>query len=112
EQPERSTTSPMAAPTPPAFNRLPACIVPSVFARPNYISPTVADPRLRRRPPSFRPHGANTVLWRIVLEARKQQMVLPDSVDAQILACIALTQKAAPLEQTNRSRIGRDAGRL
>src|SRR5712672_2546821 len=50
--------------------------------------------------------------WRIVLEARKQQMILPDPVDAQILPRIALAQKAAPLEQTDRSRIGLDAGRL
>src|SRR5215467_6793859 len=48
----------------------------------------------------------------IVLEPGEQQMVLPDAVDAEVLARITLARKAAALEQANGRCIGRDAGGL
>src|SRR5690348_13969295 len=82
-----------------------AALSPSLLAGP-YTSRTVAAPR-----PEFR-LSPGPDLFRVVLEAGEQEMVLPRAVDAQVLARIALAGKAAALEQADRRGVGRDAGRL
>src|SRR5689334_7608293 len=49
---------------------------------------------------------------RIVLEAGKEQVVLPGAVDAQIFAGEAFTAEPGLLEQADRRDVGGDAGRL
>src|SRR5438552_13763551 len=71
-----------------------------------YSNPTMAVPRPiagTRSSPSR---------MRIVLEAGKQQMILPDPIDAQVFARITLPPKAVFLQQPDRGDIGGDAGRF
>src|SRR5215470_8081912 len=45
-------------------------------------------------------------------EPRKQQMILPQPVDAKVLARVALARKARLFEQPDRGGVRRDAGGL
>src|SRR5580658_10045328 len=47
---------------------------------------------------------------RSVLKACKQQVILPDTVDAQILARVALADETVFFQEPDRAGIGRDAG--
>src|SRR6516162_5101517 len=49
---------------------------------------------------------------RIALEARKEQMVLPHAVDAQVFARKAFSPKSGLLQEADRGDIGRDTGGL
>src|SRR5262245_8535107 len=61
--------------------------------------------------PPWRPQGRPQVwLRQIVLEAGKEQVVLPCAVDAQVLAGKSLAPEPGPLQEPDRGHVGRDAG--
>src|SRR5712692_5204366 len=81
-------------------------LLPTETPRPRpYTSQTVATPR-----PDSDDGGRTTVIrLGIVLETREQQMVLPDPVDAKILAGKALALEAGLFQEPDGPDIGGDA---
>src|ERR1043166_8282504 len=60
----------------------------------------------------WRPQGAVNKTRSIAREAREQQVVLPQPVDAEILPRIAFARKARVFQEPDRGRVGGNAGRL